>query len=73
MQEQRRYISPKQFLERERQNGTPWGRQFLYNQLSLGHIPHIRIGQKILIPEDALDQLLAGFTPPCGNGHDATP
>ena len=35
------------------------GRTALYEALRRGELPHIRIGRKILIPEDAFDLMLA--------------
>ena len=49
------YISVKEFLlplEGKLSRG------FVYKQIAAGSIPSIRIGTRILIPSDALDQIL---------------
>ena len=36
------------------------GRTALYDLVRSGRIPHVRLGRRILIPEDAFEQLLEG-------------
>lgn len=53
---QTRFITPKEFIER-----TDLPRNTVYLGLKDGSIPSVRISKrKILIPEDALDRMLAG-------------
>ena len=52
---QTRFITPKEFIER-----TDLPRNTVYLGLKDGSIPSVRISKrKILIPEDALDRMLA--------------
>ena len=55
--EEGKWLSPKEFLEQHR---GLFSRATLYEELGKGNIPHIRVGKKIFIPDDALEQLLAG-------------
>ena len=51
-----RYLTPKQFID---EKGIP--RNTVYTGIADGSIPSIRISKrKLLIPEDALDRMLAG-------------
>ena len=50
------YLTPMEFLE---VNVGKIGRNLLYNEINAGRIPHIRVGRRILVPEDAWDQMLA--------------
>jgi excisionase family DNA binding protein len=51
-----RFITPREFIER-----TDLPRNTVYTGLADGSIPSIRISKrKILIPEDALERMLAG-------------
>ena len=51
-----RYLTPKEFMQEKK---LP--RNTVYTGLADGSIPSIRISKrKILIPEDALDRMLAG-------------
>ena len=50
------YLTPTQFLAA---NPGKIGRNLLYNEINAGRIPHIRVGRRILVPEDAWDQMLA--------------
>ena len=50
------YLTPTQFLAA---NPGKIGRNLLYNEINAGVIPHIKVGRRILIPEDAWDQMLA--------------
>ena len=52
------YLTPTQFLAA---NPGKIGRNLLYNELNAGKIPHIKVGRRILIPEDAWDQMLANL------------
>ena len=47
------YVSVDDFRKRHDLGRTP-----AYEALRRGDIPHVRIGRKILIPEDALDIML---------------
>ena len=49
------YLTPTQFLAA---NPGKIGRNLLYNELNAGVIPHIKVGRRILIPENAWDQML---------------
>jgi excisionase family DNA binding protein len=49
------YLTPMEFLE---VNAGKIGRNLLYDEIKAGRIPHIRVGRRILIPEDAWDQML---------------
>ncbi len=56
----REWLTVKQFQERNRN----LGRNLIYDAVKQNQLPSIRIGGKILIPSDALDQL-AGEGPGC--------
>jgi hypothetical protein len=49
------YLTPSEFLAA---NPGKIGRNLLYNELNAGVIPHIKVGRRILIPENAWDQML---------------
>jgi hypothetical protein len=51
-----KYLTPMEFLAA---NPGKLGRNLLYNEINAGRIPHIRVGRRILVPEDAWDQMLA--------------
>ena len=58
------YLTPMEFLE---VNVGKIGRNLLYDEIKAGRIPHIRVGRRILIPEDAWDQMLGeGAAPKTG-------
>lgn len=50
----REFLTPRQFRERHRN----YTRGKLYEDCRLGRLPHVRIGRKVLIPSDALDQIV---------------
>ena len=55
-----RYLSVDEFVEQNRREGrTVLGRTATYDALRRGELPHVRIGRKILVPDDALDRMLA--------------
>ena len=45
------------------------GRNLAYNAIQRGEIPSVRVGGRILVPLEALDQML-DTNPGGGNGHD---
>jgi excisionase family DNA binding protein len=49
------YITVPEFL---RQLEGKLSKNLVYEQIGAGNIPSIRIGRRILIPSDALDQIL---------------
>ncbi len=58
--ERRQFFPVDEFIARNRREGRPLsGRTATYDALRRGELPHIRIGRKILIPEDAFDLMLA--------------
>jgi hypothetical protein len=48
----RRYLSPDNWLKEH--PGT-LGRTLFYQSLKTGEIPHVRVGRRVLVPDDALD------------------
>ncbi len=65
LSERRRYQSVSKFLEA---NPGTIGRTRLLEYVRDGRVPHVRLGKKILLPEDALDQLVIRPVAP----HDLT-
>ena len=53
--EQREYLAPEVWRAKK---GYPFSKNSMYAAIRDGSIPHIRIGKRILIPDDALDQML---------------
>ena len=53
------YMSPE---ELRKKHGCPVSKNSLYTAINSGQVPHIRIGRRILVPADALDQMLAAQT-----------
>ena len=51
---QRNYLAPEVWRA---QNGYPVSKNSMYAAIREGQIPHVRIGKRILIPDDALDQM----------------
>ena len=51
---EREWLTVAQFKERNPQ----LGRNLIYESVRAGRLPSIKVGGKILIPSDALDQLL---------------
>ena len=49
------YLAPEVWRARW---GYPVSKNSLYKAIRDGRIPHVRIGKRILIREDALDQML---------------
>lgn len=59
------YLSVEEFIARNCREGRPLlGRTATYEALRRGELPHIRLGRKILIPEDAFDRMLAATAAP---------
>lgn len=57
----RDYISVDQFLEAHRDPVTGRrriSRDALYLGVKQGRVPHVRLGRRILVPSDLLDQLV---------------
>ena len=50
------FVTTAVFLERHK---GKFGRNSLYNWLAENKLPHIQIGRKILIPENAFERMLA--------------
>ena len=60
-----RYLSVDEFIEKNRRDGRPLvGRTATYEALRRGDLLHVRLGRKILIPEDAFDRMLAARPDP---------
>jgi excisionase family DNA binding protein len=58
------YLTVEAFIAKNRQEGRPLvGRTATYDALRRGELPHIRLGRKILIPEDAFDRMLEAANP----------
>lgn len=53
--ERREYLAPEVWRA---QQGYPFSKNNMYAAIRDGKMPHVRIGKRILIPEDALDQML---------------
>ncbi len=64
----RRFTSVEAF---RRQHGL--GRAITYAAIRRGDLPHVRIGNRILVPTDALDRLLRGSDPECRAAAGKTP
>ncbi len=52
---ERDWLSVDQFYKR---NKGKLGRNTIYDRVKDGSIPSVRVGRRILIPSDALDQML---------------
>jgi len=52
-------ITPKVYTVREVQRLLNLGRSSVYEAITRGDIPTIRIGKRLLIPRVAIDQILA--------------
>lgn len=50
------FLTPTVFLARHK---GKFGRSSLYSWLAEGKLPHVQIGRKILIPENAFERMLA--------------
>ena len=55
MTDRRRFVSPEEFRV---MLDHPVSKNTLYKALHEGQIPHVKIGKKFFIPEDALDEML---------------
>ena len=64
----RRFTSVEAF---RREHGL--GRALTYAAIRRGDIPHIRIGNRILVPTDALERLLQPHAPVCRAAVGKTP
>ncbi len=68
----RSYIPAHEFLEAHRDPATGRrlvSREALYLGVKQGRIPHVRLGRRILVPSDLLDQLV---TKPASAGDPLT-
>ncbi len=57
----REYVPVDRFLEANRDPVTGRrriGRDALYAGIHAGRVPHVRLGRRILVPSDLLDQLV---------------
>jgi len=50
------YLSPEELRKRL---GCPVSKNTMYAAINANQIPHIRLGRRILVRADALDQMLA--------------
>ena len=57
---QEEWQSPTAFWKRHNRHEKKFGRNLMYDWLSEGKLPHVRIGRKILIPADAFERMLKG-------------
>ena len=58
MSQSQRWLSVNEFLK---VHPKVLGRNTIYERIRDGTFPHVRLGRRLLIPEDALDRLLEGI------------
>ena len=56
---QRIFLAPEVWRA---ERGYPFSKNTMYQAIRAGTIPSIRIGKRLLIPEDALEQMLEAQT-----------